>query len=549
MDTLNTITGDIVLESFRAAVVLTLFGFVYITGTRTLQHNIQGWNMIIGGFGLLLFASVWDITDNFTSLNRFVVVGDTPVQAMLEEVVGYLGGFVLLLLGILRWLPLVFEGAKAEHRQELADIQERYKSLVELSPDAILLHFEGKIIYANQAAANLAEADDPSQLVGKSSFNLVHPSYHDQTHERLRALSDGNVERQPLIDMKVLTLQNHVRDVEVASCMTTFMGKRVYQSVLRDVSDRVKAEAALMESERELRSIFDNMAEFFYRTDTDGVIVRASGAARDISGWDSDEIIGLKLADRYVDPQGREKFLSALKHAGGVLRNFEAQLIRRDGERIWVSTNARFYRNTKGDICGVEGTVRDITEAVQARDVLQHMAMHDVLTGLGNRRSFEIQLKNALARARRVEATGAVLYFDLDGFKTVNDTHNHDVGDTVLRLVGKRLQSFVRETDFVARIGGDEFCLIVEGAHDNKAAKTVAEKLIATIIEPYHVDSHTLTIGVSVGIMPFTGNEQGDSDTDAVHHLITHADKAMYSAKSAGGNRYHVAEPLLGILI
>jgi len=537
MNTFESLTSDVPLETFRAAVVAGLFVYVFITGRRTKQSANRGWTLVLGGFGLLLFASILDVTDNFERLNRFVIIGDTHEQAFLEKVVGYLGGFVLLFVGFLRWLPLATEGAKVREQRALEEVQQRYRDLVELSPDAIILHRKGKIIYANAAAAELVAAAQPEDLIGQPIGSFIHPDYQRQTQDRLLALKKDGVKKLPLITLKVLAISGDIRDVEVASGITNFKSETVIQSVLRDTSTRVQAQKALQDSEHELRSIFENMAEFYYRADLDGRIVRASGAALEVTGWNSEDILGLKLADRYVDPEGRDKFLKTMQESGGAVRNYEAQLIRRDGERIWVSTNARYFLDTTGAIAGIEGTARDITETVQARDVLQHMAMHDVLTGLGNRRSFEIRLKEALLRARRAETGGAILYFDLDGFKAVNDTYGHDCGDSVLRMVGKRLKALARETDFVARIGGDEFCLIIEGAADVLAVERVADKLISALTEPYEADAHHIILGVSVGIVLFNGAE----DENAVHTLITHADQAMYQAKTNGGNAFCIA--------
>ena len=537
MNLFNAITADIPLESFRAIVVAGLFVYVFLTGRRTGQGSVKGWSALLAGFALLLFASILDVTDNFEELNHLVVVGDTHTQAFLEKVVGYLGGFVLLFVGFLQWLPLATEGAQSREQRAFEEIQQRYRDLVELSPDAIILHRKGKIVYANAAAANMVGNADPRSLKGKATADFIHPDYHQQTRNRLQTLMDEGANNLPLINIKILDSAGEVHDVEVASGLTNFKGEKVFQSVLRDITARVHAEQALKESERELRSIFDSMAEFYYRADMDGRIMRASGAALDVTGWDRDEIIGMKLGERYVDPDGRDKFITALRESGGTLRNYEAQLTRRDGERIWVATNARYYRDENGEVAGVEGTTRDITETVQARDVLQHMAMHDVLTGLGNRRSFEAHLKEALPRARRAETCGAVLYFDLDGFKAVNDVFGHDLGDSVLRAVGRRLKTLARETDYVARIGGDEFCLIIEGAADATAVERVAQKLIDTLIEPYEIDQHAHTLGVSVGIVPFDGSEEGAE----VHTLLTLADQAMYQAKKSGGNAYRFA--------
>lgn len=540
MGLFELITADVPLEILRAIVVAGLFIFALNTGRRTNQTMHDGWNLLLWGFGLLLFATLLDITDNFPQLNAFVIVGDTHVQAFLKKVVGYLGGFILVFSGFLRWLPLVTRDAQTHEMKSLAEIQQRYRDLVELSPDAIILHRKGKIIYANAAAAELVDAASPDALSNKPIADFIHPDFQQLSRDRLQALSVNGAKKLPLINIKIINIHGEERDVEVASGVTNFNGELVVQSVMRDISARVRAEEALQESERELRSIFDNMAEFYYRADREGRVVRVSGAASEVMGWKREDIIGLQISDRYVDPDGRAKFLAALQAANGSLRNYEAQLTRLDGERIWVSTNAQYYRDKDGNIGGVEGTVRDITETIQARDVLQHMAMHDVLTGLGNRRSFEVRLKDALLRTRRSRIGGAILYFDLDGFKAVNDTHGHDVGDSVLRQVGKRLKAIARETDYVARIGGDEFCLVIEGAADLGAVERVAEKLIATLGDPYGVDGHVLTLGVSVGVVSFDGSEA----EDAIHALITRADQAMYQAKTAGGNTFRFAPSL-----
>ncbi|MCK5575878.1 MAG: PAS domain S-box protein, partial [Sphingomonadales bacterium] len=312
MNVFDAITDDIPLESFRALVVAGLFLYIYVIGRRTGQSTFKGWHQLLGGFGLLLFASVLDVTDNFEQLNRYVIIGDTHGQAFLEKVVGYLGGFILLFIGFMRWLPMVVDGNKTLEHKALIETQQRYRDLVDLSPDAIILHRSGKIIYANAAAAELIGVQSPESIIGKSTMDFVHPDYQDQTRARLESLSDPNTKKLPLINIKAVTSGGEVRDVEVASGIINFEGEKVFQSVLRDISARVRAEEALKESEIDLRAILDSMAEFYYRADMDGSIVRASGAAHEVTGWSRDEIVGMKLAERYVDEGGREKFLAAL---------------------------------------------------------------------------------------------------------------------------------------------------------------------------------------------------------------------------------------------
>jgi len=520
MSAFNIIALNISIGSLRLFSVLGLFLCVYLHGRKTNQNTAKGWNWLLSGFALLFFSSV---------LNIFSL----PTGSI---AIANLSGIICLIIGFHSWLPSVAKTNDPQIYAKLLETQQRYRDLADLSPDGILLHRMGKIIYANTAIAKMLEIASPDDMIGRRNLDFIHSAYKEQTYERIRALNH-DTDKVPLIHLKLVKATGESLDVEVAASITNFGGKRVVHSVIRDVSDRVKTEATLKQSESDLRAIFNSMAEFYYRIDLQGHIVRASDAAQDITGYGAKEIIGYNLADCYADSNNHERFLKTLHKAGGHLRNYEAQWIKSNHEHIWVSTNARHYLAADGTIIGIEGTVRDITDTVQARDVLRHMAMHDVLTGLGNRRSFEARLKEALPRARRAKIDGAILYFDLDAFKPVNDTYGHDLGDDVLREVARRIMELARETDFSARIGGDEFCLILEGVGNNEATMQVAQKLIASISAPYHMRNLDITIGVSIGIMPFNGNE----DETCIHAFITAADTAMYTAKTSGGNTFRFA--------
>jgi diguanylate cyclase (GGDEF)-like protein/PAS domain S-box-containing protein len=174
----------------------------------------------------------------------------------------------------------------------------------------------------------------------------------------------------------------------------------------------------------------------------------------------------------------------------------------------------------------------EIAERIRVQEELAHLAEHDALTGLPNRRLFEHRLTIAAAGDKGF----ALLYLDLDGFKAVNDTHGHDVGDWLLRSVARRLESCVREGDTVARLGGDEFAIVLESANEPEDALVVAQRIIAHISEPYHgLGEIRLRIGVSVGVAlhPRAGW--------ALDDLLQAADAAMYSAKRAGRGTWRIA--------
>jgi diguanylate cyclase (GGDEF)-like protein len=167
---------------------------------------------------------------------------------------------------------------------------------------------------------------------------------------------------------------------------------------------------------------------------------------------------------------------------------------------------------------------------------LEHLARHDPLTGLPNRMMFFERLEQSLARSRRSGLPLALLYVDLDRFKEVNDTCGHSAGDAVLKATSLRLLRNVREIDTVARLGGDEFVILIDSVMELDHVPQIAEKLLATVVEPIEFEGHRLTVEASIGISVFPTHGQSAND------LLVRADRAMYRAKSAGRNSYSLSE-------
>ena len=179
--------------------------------------------------------------------------------------------------------------------------------------------------------------------------------------------------------------------------------------------------------------------------------------------------------------------------------------------------------------------MRDITERKKAEEKLTQLALYDQLTGLPNRTMFHEKLTSALLQARRAKSEMALLFIDLDGFKTVNDTLGHGVGDQLLREVGKRLRISIRESDTAARMGGDEFMVILNNLHDRSQALLIAEKIINAINQPMQLDGNKCNVGASIGIAIYP--EQAENASD----LVRAADSAMYYAKASGKNAYRLS--------
>lgn len=289
----------------------------------------------------------------------------------------------------------------------------------------------------------------------------------------------------------------------------------------------------LGQSEADLRSIIENLPDAFYRTDTDGRITMASPHFAHEFGFEPGEVIGTRIADHYVESDGRSRFLAAMEAAGGRIRDYSIPMRRRDGAVIWVSANACVRRDRTGRVLGIEGIARNVTAQHAIEERLRYIAGHDPLTGLCNRIRFEDRLLHAILRARRDNQSMALLFLDLDGFKEVNDTNGHHAGDELLVSIGNRLTAVLRDSDTVARMGGDEFAVLLEGGITPEGARGVAEKIIATIAAGVPGIELPVSASVGVALYPRDGND--------AESLLRCADQAMYRAKRLGKNRLELS--------
>jgi len=212
----------------------------------------------------------------------------------------------------------------------------------------------------------------------------------------------------------------------------------------------------------------------------------------------------------------------------------------KSGRLVWEAASISPIRDEQGAVTHFVGVKEDITELKRLQEELDHQARHDPLTGLPNRLLFKDRLQQALVQARRRNAGFALLYLDLNAFKPINDTHGHDTGDALLTEVGRRLQTCVRESDTVARMGGDEFTLLLNDIGDPATTQRILDLIMAALAEPFILGPHPFQLGAAIGIALYPQHGQ-TADT-----ILTAADSAMYVAKRKGCPGFHFAAPDLG---
>jgi diguanylate cyclase (GGDEF)-like protein/PAS domain S-box-containing protein len=233
-----------------------------------------------------------------------------------------------------------------------------------------------------------------------------------------------------------------------------------------------------------------------------------------------------------IHPDDRPRALAAYGGLGLGRLDIEHRIARPDGEVRWVRVSGFPVREATGESLRIAGTIEDVTERKRALDALLHQAHYDALTDLPNRIVCFDRLSQALGQARRRRTSVAALFLDLDRFKTVNDTLGHAVGDALLRETARRLTECVRAGDTVARVGGDEFVVILSELARPEDARAVAQKMIDSVGQPMMLEGREVFISASIGIAVFPGDgEDGDA-------LVKNADAAMFSAKEAGRNNY-----------
>ncbi|QID17316.1 EAL domain-containing protein [Nitrogeniibacter mangrovi] len=359
---------------------------------------------------------------------------------------------------------------------------------------------------------------------------ITHPDDRRQVRDTIMAAVEYG--RNYRVEYRIHAADGREKWVlERGLAVTDEAGELVLEGIVEDITDRVMAQLQQAETELRYRSIFENSAIGMFQTTADGRYIAANRALAALYGYDSPLDLIERIADistgLYVDAGRREVFRTLIRNEG-VVHDFESEVRRADGERIWISENAHAVLGPDGEVLHYEGTVIDITARRRYEHELEFRATHDVLTGLPNRNLLKDRLAQAIHHAQRSGHRVPVAFVDLDNFKLVNDSLGHPAGDELLRTIAARLTETLRCDDTVARYGGDEFVLVLGEQDDVQATLSTLERIRAAIAQPLRIGAHRLHVGCSIGVALYP------DDGDSVDLLLSHADAAMYQAKTQG---------------
>ena len=297
------------------------------------------------------------------------------------------------------------------------------------------------------------------------------------------------------------------------------------------ITERKQTDEALINSEEKYRSLVENINDIFYILDRQGNFTYISPVVERLTKYKVSELIG-KPVFPLIHPDDLPGLLESFNNpVSGQLVPWECRWLDKDGRVIFVRASRQLlYKG--GEAIGVTAVVTDITERKQLEQKLEEMATHDFLTGLPNRVLLTDRFNIAAALANRNKARLAVMSLDLDKFKTINDTLGHDAGDQVLKSVSTRLTGIIRASDTLARVGGDEFLLVMLETKRREDATAIGQKFLDSFAEPLLIDGHQLILSTSIGISIYP------QDAKDLETLTKKSDAAMYYSKGHGRNRF-----------
>lgn len=426
--------------------------------------------------------------------------------------------------------------------EALKESEEQFRATFEQAAVGIAhVDLNGRFMRANRKLCEIVGyAHD--ELIKLTPQDLTHPEDLDTDLDHIRRLLAGEIQTFSFEKRYVRKDRESAWVNLTVSLVRKSSGEPKYLiKVVEDITDRKKAVSALRESEKKYRRFIDAAAEGFWMINSQLETIEVNEALCKMLGYTQEEMLGKKPFD-FVDDENHRIFKEqTAKIPGTSHRRYDIILKAKSGQDVYARFNATTIRDSANNYISSFAFVTDITEQKRTEEMLNSMAYYDSLTGLPNRTLFYDRFELAIAHARRDNGMLAVLFLDLDNFKTINDTLGHAVGDQLLQGVAGRLKGGLREGDTIARLGGDEFVLLLSGISSSKDASGVAEKVLSVFSAPFTFDGQELHITTSVGISlyPYDGE---DSQT-----LLKNADAALYRAKEHGRNDYQLYTPALGV--
>ncbi len=438
---------------------------------------------------------------------------DTAIDAMRLGVVNYLTKPIEKKT-LVQSINQALEKVSAIRREQLERYEESQKNALIYSTvqtGVMLIKKDSyTIVDANAAACSLL--DGRIENISQTGFQQYFFSLKNAPPEKNQIILEGWEDNTELL-LRDRSGQQRIVQLAVASiCLSN---NDFFLASFMDVSKRKKVEAELLASQETFSAIVERSLDGIVILEKNGNILFINQAAATFFGRSREDLLG-----------GPFGYPVALGEAMEL--TFSPQ------ESSMIIAEMRVAETHWQGQAALVATLRDITERKKLEDSIKHMATHDSLTGLPNRNLLPVQFEKMLALAKRNQTKAALLFIDLDNFKPINDNFGHAVGDVVLQKTAKRLSKAVRASDLVARVGGDEFIVVLQEVRDTDSVALVTNRIIASVSSSIEIDGLSCQLGASVGVSLFPDHSEDPEE------LIQMADDAMYQVKNRSKNNYWI---------
>jgi diguanylate cyclase (GGDEF)-like protein/PAS domain S-box-containing protein len=417
--------------------------------------------------------------------------------------------------------------------KELQKVKERLELIWDSAADAVFtIDTNADFVSVNKAFTNLLGWSE-EELHADKSISIIPSHFKEDIDEVLNKLKQGEV--IPYHTVQRETKTGEIIDV-LASYSPIFDEGRFIGSVVmyKDITEQNKYYKQLQESEEKYRIIAEHSSDLIKIIDLEGIISYASPSHYKVLGKLPSSYLKQSILE-ITHPDEREKIKDSIQQIidGWEPISLEIRGINSEGKWIWFDTIGTPVFDSAGSITKIIFECRDITERKEYEKKLEQMALYDYLTGLPNRVLFTKELKSEMEKITIKNTQTAVMFLDLDDFKKINDTMGHDVGDQLLKQFGKRMKASLRDNDTLARIGGDEFVILLPGLKEEVDAVTIAKNIIHSLQKHWEIDGNKFHTTSSIGIAFY---QKGLTQ----HELLKQADIALYQAKEMGKNNYQI---------
>jgi len=402
----------------------------------------------------------------------------------------------------------------------------------------VMMHFiciceDGKIVWINDSGLRLLRAPNLDSVLGHALGNFISEDYIELFGDGLALLS----EETEAVPLSILTTTADI--VHIKMNVSTFPpvdGHERHMVECQDISALTRASQETRTREQRLRAVLRAVDQAVISIDEFGRIKNVNDITVRIFGYARLDMIGKNVSMLMPEPYraNHDEYLMrylATGHSKVIDQTREFEGSRADGTTFPMEITVTELAERDGRTTFVS-SVRDITIQKAQDDRIRFLALNDALTGLPNRASFNDRIEGALTRAERNGSGVALMFIDLDKFKTINDTLGHEAGDLILKTVADRLKTIIRKTDMAARLGGDEFVLVLENVANKEDVAITAKTILKKIPIPVTFEDTSCSVGASIGISHYP------TDATTVPELLAAADRAMYKVKEAGRNHY-----------